>query len=411
MTYGNRIFLTTAMAALLCGVPAGSALAADLGGGCCADLEERVAELEATTARKGNRVVSLQVSGQINKALLFWDDGVDSDVYVVDPDSDGSRFRFTGQAQISAGWTAGYTMEFSVFDAASNLVSQTNDEGTVDGLRVRRNFLYVESERLGRFSIGQENQATDGINEIDVVATYSSVSKTHYSGGFAIRDAGGGVLESGDLGGAGLTWANVLGAIGGGQEDIVRYDTPSIYGFIASASWGDDDVWDVALRFAKEFNSVRVAAGVGYLKDDRDDSGVDDQLSGSISAIHVPSGLFATFAAGSRSFDNGELDEATNIYAKVGISRRWFSPGATTLFVDWSQYENFGEGLDLEGAGFLESSEASAWGIGVVQSIDSAAMNLYAVAHFLDADLESSTDGDLEAEGYFAIVVGSHIKF
>src|SRR5215831_8130585 len=29
-----------------------SAKAADLGGDCCADLEERVAELEATTARK-----------------------------------------------------------------------------------------------------------------------------------------------------------------------------------------------------------------------------------------------------------------------------------------------------------------------------------------------------------------------
>ena len=35
-----------------------SAQAADQGGDCCADLEERVAELEATTARKGNRKVS-----------------------------------------------------------------------------------------------------------------------------------------------------------------------------------------------------------------------------------------------------------------------------------------------------------------------------------------------------------------
>ena len=33
------------------------AKAADLGGDCCADLEERVAELEATTARKGNKKV------------------------------------------------------------------------------------------------------------------------------------------------------------------------------------------------------------------------------------------------------------------------------------------------------------------------------------------------------------------
>ena len=40
-------------------VGAGSARAADLGGNCCADLEERIAELEATTARKGNRKMSL----------------------------------------------------------------------------------------------------------------------------------------------------------------------------------------------------------------------------------------------------------------------------------------------------------------------------------------------------------------
>jgi predicted porin len=394
MTFGNRILLTSAMSALLCAAPAVSAFAADLGGGCCADLEERVAELEATTARKGNRVVSLQVSGQINKALLFWDDGEESDVFVVDPDSDGSRFRFTGSAQLKPGWTAGYTMEFSLFDAPSNLVSQDDDEGGSGAdLRVRRNFLYVESDQLGRFSIGQENQATDGINEIDVVATYSTVSKTHYAGGFEINGAGA------------LTWGNVLGAIGGGQEDIIRYDTPSIYGFIASATWGDDDVWDVALRFAKEFNSVRIAAGIGYLKDDREDSGVDDQLSGSISAIHVPSGIFATFAAGSRSFDDGS-EEATNLYFKGGISRQWNSLGATTLFADYASFSGFGENDEVG----LVSSEADVWGFGVVQSIDSAAMNLYAVTQFFDAELENR-DGEIDTEGHFAIVVGSHIKF
>ena len=43
------------------------ASAADLGGDCCADLEERIAELEATTARKGNRKVSLTVSGHVTE--------------------------------------------------------------------------------------------------------------------------------------------------------------------------------------------------------------------------------------------------------------------------------------------------------------------------------------------------------
>ena len=39
--------------------------AADLGGDCCADLEERVAELEATTARKGNKKVSVIIYGKM----------------------------------------------------------------------------------------------------------------------------------------------------------------------------------------------------------------------------------------------------------------------------------------------------------------------------------------------------------
>ncbi|HRY07757.1 MAG TPA: porin, partial [Hyphomicrobiaceae bacterium] len=59
------------------------ASAADLGGDCCADLEERIADLEATTARKGNRKVSLTVSGQVNHAVVFWDDGRENNVYVV----------------------------------------------------------------------------------------------------------------------------------------------------------------------------------------------------------------------------------------------------------------------------------------------------------------------------------------
>ena len=46
-----------------------AAMAADLGGNCCSDLEERIAELEATTARKGNRQMSLQIYGWVNRAF------------------------------------------------------------------------------------------------------------------------------------------------------------------------------------------------------------------------------------------------------------------------------------------------------------------------------------------------------
>ena len=399
MHKGAKWLTLTAGAAFILGM-AGQAQAADLkGGGCCADLEERVAELEATTARKGNRVVSLEISGQVNKALLIWDDGDESDAFIVDPDSDGSRFRFTGKAKLKPGWEAGYTMEFNVTDAQSNTVSQDNDESAFgDTPKIRRNFLYIEGERLGRFTIGQENQATDGINEIDVVGTYSSVSKTHYAGGFFIT------------GGDGLRWQDVLGAIGGGQEDIIRYDTPTIAGFVASVSWGDDDIYDVALRFSKQFNSVKVAAGIGYLVDDREDSDVDTQLSGSVSAQHVPSGLFATFAAGQRDFDD-DREEATNWYVKGGISRKWLPYGDTTLWADYAHFNGFGDGFELDSSTeenpfTVSSSEANVWGFGVVQAFDSAALNVYALTQFYSADIN-----DLETEDHFAVVIGSHIKF
>ena len=61
-----------------------AARAADLGGDCCADLEERVAELEATTVRKGNKKVSVTLYGKVNKAVLFWDDGAEKNIYAVD---------------------------------------------------------------------------------------------------------------------------------------------------------------------------------------------------------------------------------------------------------------------------------------------------------------------------------------
>lgn len=93
------------------------AFAADLGGDCCADLEERVAELEATTARKGNRKVSLTVSGQVNELVYWWDDGVESNVYVGTSGFSSSRFRFRGDAKINADWSAGYYIEIETVSA------------------------------------------------------------------------------------------------------------------------------------------------------------------------------------------------------------------------------------------------------------------------------------------------------
>ena len=94
-----------------------------IGGDCCADLEERVAEIEATAVRKGNRKVSLKLSGHVNKVLI-WDprnediDGneFDRNVEVWDSVLTQSRFRLTGAAKVSADFSAGFIAEFGLRD-------------------------------------------------------------------------------------------------------------------------------------------------------------------------------------------------------------------------------------------------------------------------------------------------------
>ena len=94
---GFLIVATFCMISLVVILPR-PAIGADFGD-CCADLEERVAELEATTARKGNKKVSVQLYGKVNRAVLFWDDGAETNTYVVDNHYESSRFGLIGSAR------------------------------------------------------------------------------------------------------------------------------------------------------------------------------------------------------------------------------------------------------------------------------------------------------------------------
>jgi len=104
----SRIALAAALGMTLGGYAMSTpAKAADLGGDCCADLEERVAELEATTVRKGNKKVSVTISGWVVKTMNWWDDGGSGSFFVGDKDYDlGSRFAITGSATIAPGWSS-----------------------------------------------------------------------------------------------------------------------------------------------------------------------------------------------------------------------------------------------------------------------------------------------------------------
>jgi predicted porin len=406
----SRMTLIVA-AGMLLGASAVPVKAADLGGGCCGDLEERVAELEATTARKGNRVVSLQVYGVIATGLMVWDNGEDSDAYIVDNDAITSILGFTGKAAIKPGWTAGYKMELGVQTSVSSLVTEGKNgddaNGNDNNIAIRYNYVYIESDRLGRVSLGQQSTASDGATEISLANVLISSSPDH---GTALHPGGFDIVN-------GLNLGQYASDFDGGRDDLIRYDTPTIWGFTLSATWGDNDYWDIALRFAKEFNSVKVAAAIAYA-DDRtgsspaladpvsDNGALGDafsaggfsftQVIGSISVMHVPTGLFVNFGAGERDYDDIDLN-ATHWGVQAGIERRWMPYGKTTL------YGEFGEYKDIVQA----DTTADMWGVGIVQHFDSAALDLYAQARHWDID----DDNNPEADELSTIMLGAMISF
>src|SRR5262245_29301259 len=262
----SRWALVAAAGVIVGGVAMPSAKAADLGGDCCADLEERVAELEATTARKGNRKVSLTVSGQVETAIMGWDNGVRSDVYVVDvPTVGGTFFQFNGDAKINPKLSAGFLVQVG-FDkgARSHQVNEVDDDGGQPGdtaIVVTLANWYLDHKDLGRLTVGRANTATAGITGIDLggAGVIGNVNIGYWQRSFSLTGVAG----------ATATWDSVLGGgtVNGStlsRGNVINYTTPTVGGLSASAAWGENDVWDVALRYAGEFSGVRLAAGIGY---------------------------------------------------------------------------------------------------------------------------------------------------
>jgi hypothetical protein len=311
------------------------ARAADFGA-CCADLDERIAELEATTARKGNRVVSLQVYGQINKALLIWDDSFRRDAYVVDNETSTSRLGVIGEGVVKPGWRAGYRLELEFADAMSDdLFNGPNgDDGPPGGdgdLIIRHSYVYIDSERLGRLSIGQQSPASDDITIINLGAQMSN-APLHYNNNFGLRLGLAFGLTTD------LTWGDFAHTVDSMRGDFVRYDSPALYGFILSAAAGENDEYDVALRYQAEWNSLRFAGGIGYT-DSREYDAKD--VRGSASLMHVPTGVYLSAAGGVRDDESGVIsgsDSPGFHYAQLGITRRVLPYGATTFSGEYGLY-------------------------------------------------------------------------
>lgn len=418
-----------------------AASAADLGGDCCADLEERVAVLEATTARKGNRKVSLTISGWVSSQLYYWDDGDLSDLYVTDQSTDlGTRLTFSGSAKINTDWSTGYVVSIGI-DTANALASNQLSDDSGSGLVVEHSYMWVKNEKLGKISWGLQSQASDNRSLIPAMNTgtlFATAGHVMFDGAaLLLRPKGGPGGLAGLATGNGLLgqFASCVGTQGffggecsGDRTNSVRYDSPTIGGLTLSASWGEDDFWDVAFSYVTTVGDFKLTSSGSYSENTDEDrfNGALGSQDADASYVHVgatifhqPTGLFLFGTYGHENSDVAGTPDSDHWYIQPGLKTTLNSLGKTTFFGEYGQY------LDAYGARFgsgngnlcgafngvtgtnianacsgaadttvnVTGSELTRYGFGVVQDIDAASMQVWVKWRHHELEVDYSDNG------------------
>lgn len=447
--WGKRRGWQYGAAVLLIGGWAMPAAAADLGGDCCADLEERVAELEATTARKGNRKVSLTVSGWVNENVIWWDDGHESNAYVGTNPVEQSRFRFVGEARVTPDLSAGYLLEIGVWGGNSSKFDQNSPDGSTgaNSLLVRKSSWYLKSKTFGKVSVGQESTATYHLlDDADTTMTrnfYDAEGAPDYMQNFFLRDKAGNFIKASPTSTTQLRWSDALRGFNNstpgdsGRRNVVRYETPTFGGFTFATSWGEDDVWDMLVSYVGEAGDFRYTARAGY---GNSTDGASTPCQGSSSSPyngmncewwgvagliqHVPTGLYVYSGYGDQNNDtranlvapgikNLVDDNDLTWFVQGGIENKWNSFGKTNFFGEYRRDE---AGSNVNGSGTLQTQNANInfWALGAAQNFEAAEMTMYLVYQHVDGDVTVGNvpnTAPTELSAMQQVIAGAKINF
>jgi hypothetical protein len=204
-------------------------------------------------------------------------------------------------------------------------------------------------------------------------------------------------------------------------------------------------MWDVAVRYAGEFSGFRVAAAASYGHNVGGTSDAEDSTSanipsfgdgadlrkwqGSASVLHVASGLYLTGAYARQSYHGDSPDEliqfgaalgdnrpdTTMWYLQGGVSQNWTGMGKTVVYGEYGRFNDGAAGLLTGGGDSIISSELNFFGVGVVQHIDAAAMELFLAYRQYQASLDSLAgapwNGGGDLDDLSVIMGGARVRF
>jgi hypothetical protein len=404
----------------------------------------------AAAITSGGSRVALSLSGQVNRALLYGNDGHNSNLRQVDNNNSSTRFRIVGEARPIVDTVAGMNLEMEVRPNSSvnqTLTQNLPQPASAVTPTIRQAEVYAGNPNYGEVRLGFGSTATYLSTEVDIsgtaVASYQIVAD--FDGGFAFRQKGAAMVPGGTRGALVLSPANsygpavasVFNSFDGLSRDVrIRYDTPLWEGFQFATSLLDGGAFDLAGRFAREYDDFRIASAVGLVfansrfraqpanygyagvpagaggtslagtnsapnAPTTADVSADGskQVDGSVSVL-FKNGFNFTLAGGIRDphyhDPTGRSLSPDLLYVKLGYQHKFFPFGITAFSIDYAEADEL----------IFAGDRARAYGLAGVQNIDDFGMEVFVAGRYQTLDRAVASYRPL-----IAMMSGARVRF
>jgi hypothetical protein len=317
----------------------------------------------------------LTISGHINKAVMFADDGRTSRTLIVDNNASTTRLNLSAEAPITEDFEFGAQIELEIPSNSGGVVTihQGNGDNNQNFSRFveRKIEVMATHKRLGKIWLGQGSTATDEIVESDL----SGAAMTGNYGDAGVLGSAFVFYNTRTRSWDGPTVGDVVVSLNGGMDDRIRYDTPTYGGFFASAAFVSGGQADMALRYADKIGPFELVAALGYSNLNGINNTIDNRIVGSAAVLHE-SGVNVAVAAGRQEHKAANRNDGTSYYGKVGYIAKLFDLGPTAFAVDYGVYDNYGQNGD----------EAKQYSIAVVQHFERIGSQVYVLGKTYELD-------------------------
>ena len=349
-------------------------------------------EAAGPVVTSGRENTSLSITGQVNRMVMYADNGDQARWFQADNDRSSTRLSFVGHSTLDDEWSAGTAVEvqFESNSSADVTIDQNTSTIASNSFTERKLELWFSNKNLGKLSLGQGSTASDGSVEQDLSGTgaISSSGFTSLGGSLAFRLSGTGGTS------AGVTVDNLFSNQDGlSRDDRLRYDSPTLAGVKLSTSWVDGDEWDVAARYGREFDGYEVALATSYWDASPTAQKTGFGLSGSLKA---PFGSSLTGAYSVEDLQAVGRDDEQFWYVKLGHDFKLTDIGGTAVSIDYAATENAS----------ANDREGRFYSLAAVQKIDKLSTELYATVGMYEADIPAVQTEDITVGG-----VGARVKF